>query len=133
LNFLLAATRLAAALLIQGSTCVYSRKVEYLHKLVYNALEAVASKRRAPTTPARTAVAQNRVHLACAHSRAACSAAANRRASADADNGDGGDGGDVEDEDDVAKFLGLDDVLQGAECASGDASNEAASRTLLRA
>jgi hypothetical protein len=39
--------RAAAALLIQGSTCVYSRKVEYLHKLVYNALEAVASKRRA--------------------------------------------------------------------------------------
>ena len=34
-----------AALLIQGSTCVYSRKVEYLHKLVFNALEAVATKR----------------------------------------------------------------------------------------
>jgi Condensin II complex subunit CAP-H2 or CNDH2, N-terminal len=34
-----------AALLIQGSTCVYSRKVEYLHKLVFNALEAVAAKR----------------------------------------------------------------------------------------
>ena len=41
-----------AALLIQGSTCVYSRKVEYLHKLVFNALEAVAAKRCAPP-PAR--------------------------------------------------------------------------------
>lgn len=45
----------AAALLIQGSTCVYSRKVEYLHKLVYNALEAVAHKRCVRTKPALAA------------------------------------------------------------------------------
>lgn len=35
-----------AALLIQGSTCVYSKKVEYLYNLVYQALEAVKGKKR---------------------------------------------------------------------------------------
>ena len=35
----------AAALVIQGSTSVYSKKVEYLHSLVYAALEAIAEKR----------------------------------------------------------------------------------------
>ena len=50
-----AAPACAAALLIQGSTCVYSRKVEYLHKLVYNALEAVAHKRCVRTKPALAA------------------------------------------------------------------------------
>lgn len=35
----------AAALVIQGSACVYSKKVEYLHKLVYQALEFIAEKR----------------------------------------------------------------------------------------
>lgn len=35
----------AAALLIQGSASVYSKKVEYLHSLVYAALEAIAEKR----------------------------------------------------------------------------------------
>lgn len=35
-----------AALLIQSSACVYSKKVEYLHTLVYQALEAVRTKRR---------------------------------------------------------------------------------------
>lgn len=35
-----------AALLIQGSTCVYSKKVEYLCTLVYQALEAVKGKKR---------------------------------------------------------------------------------------
>jgi condensin-2 complex subunit H2 len=34
-----------AALLIQGSACIYSRKVEYLYSLVYQALELMASKR----------------------------------------------------------------------------------------
>eukprot|EP01147_Barroeca_monosierra_P000181 gene181-3570_t len=34
-----------AALLIQGSACVYSRKVEYLYKLVYETLDLLASKR----------------------------------------------------------------------------------------
>eukprot|EP00049_Salpingoeca_infusionum_P009893 m.168305 g.168305 ORF g.168305 m.168305 type:complete len:656 (+) comp14472_c0_seq1:317-2284(+) len=34
-----------AALLIQGSACIYSRKVEYLYKLVYNTLDLLASKR----------------------------------------------------------------------------------------
>eukprot|EP00961_Rhodomonas_salina_P225818 3053172-Rhodomonas_salina.2 len=31
-----------AALLIQGTTCVYSRKVEYLHKLVFHVLEVLS-------------------------------------------------------------------------------------------
>lgn len=35
----------AAALLIQGSACVYSKKVEYLHSLVYQALEFVAERK----------------------------------------------------------------------------------------
>src|SRR4051794_30477865 len=36
-----------AALLIQGSVCVYSRKVEYLYQLVYEVLELLANKRKA--------------------------------------------------------------------------------------
>jgi len=35
-----------AALLIQGSACVYSRKVEYLYNLVYQTLELVSLKRK---------------------------------------------------------------------------------------
>lgn len=35
----------AAALLIQGSACVYGKKVEYLHSLVYQALEFIAEKK----------------------------------------------------------------------------------------
>ena len=35
----------AAALVIQGSACVYSRKVEYLHTLVLQALAYVADKK----------------------------------------------------------------------------------------
>ncbi|KAL3132422.1 hypothetical protein ABBQ32_008980 [Trebouxia sp. C0010 RCD-2024] len=35
-----------AALLIQGSACVYGKKVEYLHSLVYEALEFIAEKKR---------------------------------------------------------------------------------------
>ena len=35
-----------AALLIQGSTAVYSRKVEYLHNLVLQALELVSQQKR---------------------------------------------------------------------------------------
>ncbi|GAX84106.1 hypothetical protein CEUSTIGMA_g11529.t1 [Chlamydomonas eustigma] len=35
-----------AALLIQSSACVYSKKVEYLHSLVYQALEVVRTKKR---------------------------------------------------------------------------------------
>lgn len=33
---------LPAALVIQGSACIYSKKVEYLHTLVYKALEHLA-------------------------------------------------------------------------------------------
>ena len=33
-----------AALLIQGSACVYSKKVEYLYTLVYQVLNLVTSK-----------------------------------------------------------------------------------------
>lgn len=36
-----------AALLIQGSACVYSKKVEYLYSLVYQALDFISGKRRA--------------------------------------------------------------------------------------
>lgn len=35
-----------AALLIQGSACIYSKKVEYLHALVFQALDVVADKKR---------------------------------------------------------------------------------------
>ncbi len=31
--------------MIQGSACVYSKKVEYLHSLVYQALEFVADRK----------------------------------------------------------------------------------------
>lgn len=31
--------------MIQGSACVYSKKVEYLHSLVYQALEFVAERK----------------------------------------------------------------------------------------
>ncbi len=32
-------------MLIQGSACIYSKKVEYLHSLVYQALEFVAERK----------------------------------------------------------------------------------------
>lgn len=35
-----------AALLIQGSACVYSRKVEYLYSLVYQTLDYISNKKR---------------------------------------------------------------------------------------
>ena len=35
-----------AALLIQGSACVYSKKVEHLYALVYNTLNQVVEKKR---------------------------------------------------------------------------------------
>ncbi|NXW59358.1 CNDH2 protein, partial [Eurystomus gularis] len=35
-----------AALLIQGSACIYSRKVEYLYSLVYQALDFISNKKR---------------------------------------------------------------------------------------
>ncbi|XP_032094204.1 condensin-2 complex subunit H2 isoform X2 [Thamnophis elegans] len=35
-----------AALLIQGSACIYSKKVEYLYTLVYQALDFISSKKR---------------------------------------------------------------------------------------
>ncbi len=35
-----------AALLIQGSTCVYSRKVEYLYQLVFRVLDIIADRQR---------------------------------------------------------------------------------------
>ncbi|KAK9810243.1 hypothetical protein WJX72_007164 [[Myrmecia] bisecta] len=39
-----------AALVIQGSACVYSKKVEYLHTLVHQALEFIAEKRKRDTS-----------------------------------------------------------------------------------
>lgn len=38
-----------AALVIQGSACVYGRKVEYLHSLVHQALDFVAERRKKDT------------------------------------------------------------------------------------
>ncbi|XP_029471162.1 condensin-2 complex subunit H2 [Rhinatrema bivittatum] len=35
-----------AALLIQGSACIYSKKVEYLYSLVYQALDIISNKKR---------------------------------------------------------------------------------------
>ncbi len=35
-----------AALLIQGSTCVYSRKVEYLHRLVFHVLDVLSDSQQ---------------------------------------------------------------------------------------
>ncbi|NXL94463.1 CNDH2 protein, partial [Alectura lathami] len=35
-----------AALLIQGSACIYSKKVEYLYSLVYQALDSISKKKR---------------------------------------------------------------------------------------
>lgn len=35
-----------AALVIQGSACIYSKKVEYLYTLVYQTLDLIASKKR---------------------------------------------------------------------------------------
>ena len=34
-----------AALLIQGSACIYRKKVEYLYALVYQTLDLLASKK----------------------------------------------------------------------------------------
>ena len=36
----------AAALLIQGSACIYSKKVEHLYSLVYQTLNQVVEKKR---------------------------------------------------------------------------------------
>ena len=36
----------AAAMLIQGSTCVYSRKVEFLYSLVFQTLDLIADRKR---------------------------------------------------------------------------------------
>ena len=44
-----------AALLIQGSTAVYSRKVEYLHSLVIQALELVADQKKAEKSKSKLA------------------------------------------------------------------------------
>ncbi|XP_059182010.1 condensin-2 complex subunit H2 [Centropristis striata] len=41
-----------AALLIQGSTCIYSKKVELLHRLVYNTLEYINDKNQKRTKEA---------------------------------------------------------------------------------
>ena len=35
-----------AAMLIQGSTCVYSRKVEFLYSLVLQTLDLISSRKR---------------------------------------------------------------------------------------
>ena len=52
----------AAALLIQGSACVYGKKVEYLHTLVYQALEFIAEKRYVITLDASLDIRIHRLH-----------------------------------------------------------------------
>lgn len=42
-----------AALLIQGSTAVYSKKVEYLHQLVLQSLEFITNKKSSKVTTAQ--------------------------------------------------------------------------------
>jgi len=42
-----------AALLIQGSTAVYSKKVEYLHQLVLQSLEFITNKKSSTVTTAQ--------------------------------------------------------------------------------
>jgi Condensin II complex subunit CAP-H2 or CNDH2, N-terminal len=39
-----------AALVIQGSAAIYSKKVEYLHQLVYQALEYINHQRSSPSS-----------------------------------------------------------------------------------
>lgn len=76
----------SAALVIQGSACVYSKKVEYLHGLVYQALELVADRKvKAIRNKAR------------------------------ADGGDNGDDDTDDDEfDEEERFLLIENTLQGA-------------------
>eukprot|EP00899_Mesostigma_viride_P013539 jgi/Mesvir1/22186/Mv18787-RA.2 len=72
-----------AALLIQGSACIYSKKVEYLYTLVYAALDFITSSKK--------------------------SAAARNAAQGPGGAADAGDGKDAA-EDDDEKFLSLDDL-----------------------
>ena len=49
-----------AALLIQGSTAIYSKKVEYLHQLVLQSLEFISNKKSSVAVSAKSkAVSQN--------------------------------------------------------------------------
>eukprot|EP01138_Halocafeteria_seosinensis_P013316 gb/GECG01013602.1/.p1 GENE.gb/GECG01013602.1/~~gb/GECG01013602.1/.p1 ORF type:complete len:810 (+),score=155.22 gb/GECG01013602.1/:1-2430(+) len=43
-----------AALLIQGSACIYSRKVEYLYNLIYKTLETISHQKKKEKRPAST-------------------------------------------------------------------------------
>lgn len=45
---------------MQGTTCVFSKKVEYLHNLVYQALETIFNKKQKERQAAAT---KNKVHL----------------------------------------------------------------------
>jgi hypothetical protein len=40
------ADRAGALMQLQGTTCVFSKKVEYLHSLVYQALETIFNKKQ---------------------------------------------------------------------------------------
>ncbi|KAI8476661.1 MAG: hypothetical protein J3K34DRAFT_516252 [Monoraphidium minutum] len=80
-----------AALLIQGTTCVYSKKVEYLHNLVFRALETIHNKKQ------------------------------RERAIAEAEEGGGKRGGRLASGDDLDDaFLCLDEVAQGQVAGEGD-------------
>jgi condensin-2 complex subunit H2 len=80
-----------AALLIQGTTCVYSKKVEYLYNLVYQALETIHCKRQ--------------------REKAAAAAAAARAANGGGDGSDDGEDGEDGDED----FLNMGEGMEQAD------------------
>lgn len=73
-----------AALLIQGSTNVYSKKVEFLHELVYKTLEEMVGNGR---NGGKKATRRKREKS--------------------------GEHGEEEEEDDLYEFLHLEDSLQG--------------------
>ena len=85
---------------------MYSRKVEYLHKLVFNALEAVATKRCGSQRTA-TECEGNASEVTPPPKRGLL----DRRA---ANAQDAGAADDDFDDTDVDTVLALDDVLQGA-------------------
>jgi condensin-2 complex subunit H2 len=92
-----------AALLIQGTTCVYSKKVEYLYNLVYQALETIHCKRQ--------------------REKAAAAAAAARAANGESDDGEPEDG----DED----FLHMGEGMEQADDIDMDDEGGAGSEFLV--
>ncbi|KAM3832681.1 condensin-2 complex subunit H2 isoform 2-T2 [Vipera latastei] len=73
-----------AALLIQGSACIYSKKVEYLYTLVYQALDFISNKKREKQPTSISA------------------------------DGTDGDAGAASAEEEEEEFLSLDDIQQAS-------------------